>query len=545
MAIRNLTDTFASIGEFIQVYESALSKGGLFIESDRFKGDLAKEVKIDLVLPLGKRVGPLDAQVVHTTNKGDVGVRFPNISEEAKLNFRQLFEFVADVRDYLVSSGKYVTRTDFEAGMNQARADAAAYASQTGGAPIRRGRGIPVPDVRSIAPALNGAMNNRSLRDAMVQLAIEQVTGMLTVRYPDGRVRYGFWDRGGPVGWRTDPVTEDEVLGLLLYQAEQLTKEQIKESLAIMESNGSRQGEALVTMGIMTYPQLIMVLGKQNEFVLQRVMQDRQGKWSFHLLPSLPEQFLASPIKVPSLLFRALYSRARDMNSSELFELQNHLLDKYVSIEKETKQMVSEIKFQKKEAGLIEVIQASSWRVRELFSVSPLSRAMTSAVIWALDEMKLLAYEETEDLERYLARVGGRISRKKSQLQDNNFSVLELHWICLPDEVHDRYKRLKEEFKNDRYHDLSADQLSDLEQINVRLDDAFGQIETDRERRAYRAKVIEKDTIFQSAELLGNKGEMAIMRRDKREAMTCYAKATELMPNESKFKDGYRRAQAV
>ncbi len=379
----------------------------------------------------------------------------------------------------------------------------------------------------------------------MVQLAVEQVTGLLVLEYPDGRVRYGFWDKGGPVGWRTDPITEDEVLGILLYKAEQLTKEQVQTSLEVMENTGCRQGEALVQMGVMTYPQLIMVLGKQNEFVLQRVMKDREGTWEFYLLPALPEQFLASPIKVPSLLFRALYSRARDMHSSELYAMQKVVLDKYVSVHPDTRQLLDSIKFQKKEAGLVEVIQASSWRTRELFSVSPLSRAMTAAVLWALDEMRVLVYEETEDLERYLARVEGRITRKKTQLQDHHFAVLELHWVCLSDEVQTNYKRLKEEFKAERYHDLSPGLLEQIDLINVRLDEAFTAVENERERRIYRAKIIEKDSIQQSAELLGNKGEMAIMRHDRREAMTCFAKASELVPNEPKYRDGFRRAQGA
>jgi len=546
MAIRDLTYTFASLNEFLETYETGISNGGMFIGRDRFDGELAKELRLDLVLPTGRRVGPLHAQVVHVAPDGGVGVRLQDISEQVKAGFRQVFEFVADVRDYLVTSGQYVSRTDYDAGVQQAHSDAAARAGVApSGAPRRQGRGIAIPDLSSTSPALKGSMSDRSLRDAMVQLAVEQVTGLLTIRYPDDRVRYGYWDRGGPVAWRVDPLSEDEVLGVLLFRAGQLTKEQIAESLEIMETSGCRQGEALVQMGVMSYPQLIMVLGKQNEFVLQQVMQDRRGEWGFHLLPSLPEQFLASSIKVPSLLFRALYSHARDMNSSELLEMQKPLLDKYISFDPVATELLGDIKFQKKEAGLVDVIQASSWRVRELFSVSPLSRAMTAAVIWALDEMRLLAYEETEDLERYLARVGGRITRKKQQLGDTHFNVLELHWICLGPDIQDNYNRMKEEFKPSRFHDLPADLLSALDQINARIDEAFSEIESDRDRRTYRAKIVEKDMILQSAELLGNKGEMAIMRRDKREATTCFAKAAELIPNEPKFREGLRRSEGV
>jgi hypothetical protein len=545
MAKRHLTYSFGSLTEFITTYESAISKGGLFIDADRFEGELAAELKLDLVLPIIGRVGPLRAQVVHRAPDGGVGVRIPEMGEEAKQAFRKIFELVAEVRDYLVTTGQYISRADYDQAVQVAQRGAAQAGAGGGGRPRPASRGFPVPDMSSSESALQGSMSDRSLRDAMVQLAVEQVTGLMMIKYPDKSIRYGFWDRGGPVGWRTDPMAEDEVLGMLLFKAEQVTQEQIAQSLEIMEQTGSRQGEAFVQMGIMTYPQLIMVLGKQNEFVLQRVMQDRLGDWSFHLLPELPEQFLASAIKVPSLLFRALYSRARDLSSAELTTLLLPHLDQYLALDPASRQVISEIKFMKKERGLIDVIEGSSWRLRELYSVSPMSRAVTSAVIWALDEMGFLVFELTEDLERYLARVSGRISRKKSQLKDTHFGVLELHWICMDEDVGANYRRLKEEFKADRYHDLPEARLEDLGKINVRLDEAHAAVEAERARRIYRATVIEKDAITQSADLLGKKGEMAIMRQDKAEAISCFSKASELVPSEAKYRDGMRRSKGL
>jgi len=545
MATRHLTYTFGSLAEFITTYEGALSKGGLFIDADRYEGELAAELKLDLVVPLAGRVGPVLAQVVHRAPEGGVGVRIPEMGGEAKQSFRKIFELVAEVRDYLVTTGQYVSRADYDQAVQVAQRAALQAGTSGGGQARRTSRGFPVPDMSRTESALHGSMSDRSLRDAMVQLAVEKVTGLMTIKYPDKSIRYGFWDRGGPVGWRTDPMAEDEVLGVLLFKAEQITEEQIAQSLEIMEETGSRQGEAFVQMGIMTYPQLIMVLGKQNEFVLQRVMQDRQGDWTFHLLPELPEQFLASAIKVTSLLFRALYSRARDLSSAELTTLLLPHLDQYIALDKASRQVIAEIKFVKKERGLVEVIESSSWRLRELYSVSPMSRAVTSAVIWALDEMGFLVFELTEDLERYLARVSGRISRKQAQLKDTHFGVLELHWICLNEDVGVNYRRLKEEFKADRYHDLTDISLEDLGKINVRLDEAHAAVEAERSRRTYRATVIEKDAIVQSADLLGKKGEMAIMRQDKAEAISCFSKASELVPSEAKYRDGLRRSQGI
>jgi len=45
--------------------------------------------------------------------------------------------------------------------------------------------------------------------------------------------------------------------------------------------------------------------------------------------------------------------------------------------------------------------------------------------------------------------------------------------------------------------------------------------------------------------LLGKKGEMAIMRKDRREASSCFSKAVELVPGEPLYRDGLRRSSGV
>ena len=112
-------------------------------------------------------------------------------------------------------------------------------------------------------------------------------------------------------------ATADEFLRRLRASG-LLSKEQLAESLQHMEDRGCRQGEAFIEMGLMTFPQLVMVLGKQVEFILQQIMQERNAKWAFYPLDNLPEQFLPPPLRVPSLLYRGLVGHAKEMRGSEL-----------------------------------------------------------------------------------------------------------------------------------------------------------------------------------------------------------------------------------
>jgi hypothetical protein len=333
----------------------------MFIEPGGVDKDVANEFKLDLVIPIIGRHGPITAQVVHRGPDGSIGVHFPAIPGSVQQAIDSLLQFVEEVKTLLIAEGAVVDKATHAKVLGQlalaerATASGPAAAASTK-APKRAGRGIPIPDTSGESPTLSGSMSDRSLRDAMVGLAVEKSTGLLTVKYPSGVVRYGYWLRGGPVGWRSEPLNEDEVLGVLLYKAEQITKEQIAQSLEVMKRDGSRQGEALVDMGVLDFSKLIRVLGKQTEYILQRVMQDRNGEWSFHVLPRLPEQFLAPSAKVPALLFRALYGHAREMPTSELNDKIQPHMDRYLSIAGGAEHVFQELMLSKKEYGFVDVV---------------------------------------------------------------------------------------------------------------------------------------------------------------------------------------------
>ena len=390
-------------------------------------------------------------------------------------------------------------------------------------------------------------MSDRSFRDLVLQLAVDKLRGLVTVTYPDGRVRYGYWDRGGPVAWRTEPTQEGEVLGVLLYRSKQLTREQLAESLEMMEERNMRQGEALIEMGVMSFSQLIMVLGKQVDFILQEIMGERQGKWSFYSMDTLPEKFLPPPLRVPSLLYRGLFSHARSMRGSELQAVHSTRLNAYVSLSEDAKEVLGEIKFSASEARFLEVLQSTSWRLRELFSVSPLSKAVTAAMLWALEEMSFLEYQKSEHSKRTIARIAQRVrSKKKQAFRGSLFDVLEIHWICLPTEIDKAHKKLRAEFDLTKATvKLPPDVVSASKEIVSKLDEALETLKPEKSRREYRKKLIEPMMLNQSAELLSKKGEMAIMRKDRREACGCFAKALELVPGHPDFREGLRRSTAL
>ena len=565
MALRRVTRTFEDLATWFAEYPEGIGQGALLIPAGTVDGELAPEVRVDLIVPLIGRVGPITGQVVHRGADGSVALRLPKLDVEGRKKLAQIDRVIEEVREWLLSQGDLQVGSgeadDRDArieeleqdlqGARQLLAEAEELLDQvdeTGdGEPrARRGRGFRVPDLRGVPPTIGGSMTDRSLRDAMVQLAVDRVTGLLTVTQPDGTVRYGFWSKGGPVGWRTEPMREDEVLGVLLYRAKQVTKEQLQDSLQLMEQSGQRQGEAFIEMNVMTYPQLIMVLGKQVEYLLQRVMSQRVGEWTFHVLQKLPERFLPVPLPVPTLLFRALFQHMSSRPAEEIGTLLRPKLDRYLSFPTDVVDIITDMKLNKLERKLIQVMSADQWRTRELFSVSPLSRAKTTATLLALDDLGFLQFDEREDEEKVLARNVANIKRKRLQTASaSHFDILEVHWICLPHEVEQAHKRLTGHYDPARFANLPPESLKDLETIRERLDQAHAKLKPDRGRREYRRDIIEEDIIVQSAELLGKQGEMAIMRHDRRDATACYGKALELVPRNPAYRDGLQRATTL
>ncbi len=575
MPVRQATRRYADLGSFLAEYPTTLKVGALLLPAGLLDDDPAPEMKIDLVLPLLGRVGPIDGQVVARLPDGGVALRVAEIPPAVQAAVGQMLDIAEDVKKWLLQSGQLVGAgaaptvqappppvvrpeviEQLQARIRELEGRLGATPpgapAEAGGAEVSRGvpearpRGLPVPDMTGVAPVLSGPLADRSLRDAFIGLAVEKLTGLLTVKRPDGRTRWGFWSKGGPVGWRTEPVEEQEVLGMLLYKGGTITEQQLQESLVVMERTGSRQGEALIEMGLCTFPQLVILLQKQVDFVFQRVLREREGTWTFHVLDDLPERFLTPPLRVASILYRALLKHAKEMPAQDLATSLRPWLDHYVVLSPGVERTFEEMKLTSDEQQFVGIIQKTNYRLREIFSVSSLSRSQTAAAVWSMQDLNLLEFRpesdgirERERFERDLA-VRRAASRAKTL-----FERLDVHWICTTAEVEVGYKKLKEEWSLTRLARVGEAHRAAFEEINAAMDDAYKGLSTDAKRREYRATIIERMKIEQSAEMLSKQGEMAIMKAASRDALNCFSKALELVPGNAEYREGFARAQAI
>jgi hypothetical protein len=409
-----------------------------------------------------------------------------------------------------------------------------------------KARGVPIVDVSNFPAAMEGVTEGSGLLNGILDIASGGKTGLLTVHQDDGVVRYGYFSSGGPVAWAATPLQEREVLGMLLFKAGQITEEQLRESTDLMQSKGIRQGEAFIEMGVMSFSQLIMVLGKQCEFIFQQLIKNGNGAWTFHELPKLPEAFLPPPVRVATLLFRSKITEGKSLRGQQLADILKEYINSYVQLSPERKNLIGDLGLNSGERKLIELIADRTLRMRELFSMSPVSRQNTASIFFALIQLGLFTFGDRETHGRYLQRVGISVGKKKRQLiQCTHFDVLEVHWVSLPTEIDDAYRRLKEEYDLSTYDNLPEDLAEVITRISNRIDEAYEVLRDDLQRREYRKDLVEDFMILQSAELLSKKGEMSIMRKDRRMAVLCFSKALELQPRSAAYRTGLQRARSA
>ncbi len=578
MAVRTATRRWADLETFLREYPSTLKVQALVLPAACFAGDEpAPEIKVDLLLPLVGRVGPVAAQVIARMPDGGVATRLPEIPPPVETALRDLLGHVDTVKRWLVDTRQLVPPgapppaqgadpaelaalrarvRELEAALEAARtapapAAEALVSSAPADADVARPRGLVVPDVAQVAPIFSGKLGDESFRDALMVLAGEHATGLLTLDLvgQDGvrRTRWGFWHRGGPVGWRAEPIDEQEVLGVLLYRAGRVTQEQLEESLALMDARGCRQGEALVDMGVLPFAELVVLLQRQCDFVLQRVLREERGSWTFHALPELPERFLAPPLRVPGLLFRALVQTARGMAADEITAALRPWQQQFIYVTDGADVVLGEMKFGEAETQFLTLIREKPWRLREVFSVSNLSRGQTAVVLWCLAKLHLVEFRAEGAAARNAEEIARVLDQRARQVAAGSpFDRLGVHWICTAADVAAAWRAADAEFGPAsiaaRWGKENAERVG---QIHAAFRDAHAALAEDGRRRELRAALVPRTTLVESAELLSKKGGMAVMKGDAREGAECYAKAAELVPGEAEYREGLARARAL
>ena len=557
MAVRATTWDLSDLDVFLEQYETHLKNRTVVIPAEAVDGDeLSTQFQLDIVLPFSGRQGPVRCNVLRVLPDGSTAAQVQEWPDAVWQWVENVFETIERVKQHLLDGGDVVLPGEVpEPIIKEVYVDrpvAAPVETQvTEDAPVeerRRTFGYELPDVLDNEPLAMGSLEGRALRDFLVDASLAEHTGLLTIVQADGTTRYGFWQNGGPVGWRTEPLRESETLGGLLLSAQKVTQDQIDQAIDIMDSEGCKQGEAFVRMGLLRAGQIPLVLKRQCEFLLQVVLREHEGSWAFFPAAEFPQRFAIPPINVAQTLYNAMMQHSRNVTSDRLYAMLRPRLESRVRIRPVAEKVVRAFDFDDAEVKLLDLlITDKPMRVRKLFSITPLTKAGTAGTIWAMNEMGFIDFGEgAEDMAQKLRRITGPIQKKLSRIQEANvFDVLEVSWICTPDDVEKAWRKLRSRWDPEPLGEIPDELRAQLDQIAEHLDRAKATLDDAEQRAAARRSLVGDDMVAQAAAGLGKRGAALVAEKDKQGAIAAYLKALDLLPDDPGLAEGLETARGL
>ena len=310
---------YGDLFEFLEDYRTNISQLSYSVGMPTTPLEVGDDVVLQITVPVMDEVVAVHGRVM--APMGDrAGLQLNPDDGDGLPRLEGFYRFVGRLVESMLVSGRFKVTGQWASGAAPAGAPRAAAAPA----------GAPAPPSALDLPAasLNGTMGRKELTELFMQLYREKAMGVLQVQGPQG-LRRAWMKQGGIVAWESEPVIEEECLGVLLARAGKITEEQLKQTLQMMNETGMKQGECLIEMGVFTFPQVVMSLMTQVELITRNVFSEGTGTWSFHPMPALLQDFVTPPLKSPGFLFKFFKRHFSTMPADELTALEAPLMDRY------------------------------------------------------------------------------------------------------------------------------------------------------------------------------------------------------------------------
>jgi hypothetical protein len=494
------------------------------------------EVELQFSVPLLDGVVSLSGHVIAPMGQ-HAGVQLDLSVGDGMARLEGFYQFVGRFVESMLTSGRFQVTGQWAPG--------AVPVAGGAGAAGAGGSSEGVPESGSLGtPSLKGEVNEGELTELLMTLYREKLTGVLEIVGDEGR-RVGFVRKGGFMCWLSDPIIEDECLGVLLTQAKRLSPDQLRESLQMMSDTGTLQGECFIELGFLTFPQMVMSLMTQVEIITRNVFVTSSGKYAFYPRERLDRNFPNPPMKTPGFLLSYIKRVYASTSAEEVEAEYKPLLDQYSMLA--TDVSWDDMRLKKQEKALVGILQKKSYRFREIFSVSSMGRGQTLQILMALVRLGVIEFASQEDSAQVLGRLSEQLRGKATfQQTQHEFDLLEVHWTSCTPQVEEGYRKMHAEYEAfGRGLDLPEQAEAHRQEILANIERAYAALKQPSSRKEVRKKYYEPQQHEANAELMSKKADLLIVRNAWEEVLDQFERAIELMPTVAKYKADLKKATAL
>lgn len=385
--------------------------------------------------------------------------------------------------------------------------------------------------------------------DMLLSVSQGGMTGMMEIEVDETRAFRLLWDNGLLSDIRQKPRNAQDELGLMLFRADRISKQQLAMAAANADEANTTVARSLLDLGILEPEAIRKSLASRLTYLLQRVCDLRSGTVRLYGGSSLPAGFLPAPplrvhISSERVIFRRLFEELRQLPMSERDATQNDALDAYPEMLFAERDRVMRALTDTAQLELVEGLLRGRRRLREVFTESGLSHAETFALVHALHRMGLVRFDRslhhTIVRERYRENV---TVKYLSVHKASYFEVLNVHWSSYSDVIKRAYDELIEQFNPDDVPEHLEDEVSErVREIRDRVESAY-QVLAEREtRHAYRKRIMPEYKLAHAIPLFLKQAELAERRRQWQDARDSLLRVLEIDPDE---RDGLMRLTRI
>ncbi|MBX2810263.1 MAG: DUF4388 domain-containing protein [Myxococcales bacterium] len=378
--------------------------------------------------------------------------------------------------------------------------------------------------------------SNQSVFKLFYGLANSHFAGALQLQAPPvhGSI---YFHEGNITFVEMSPFDLSTSLGRMLIQQRKLSESALQTSLSEVQQTSRRLGEVLVARRLVPQESVVAALREQTRARVGQLLSLRSGKFVVEAQQTPPGQQTLVLTRSFNILAQHLRNQLEQLNSNEF---EHHLRPRYSAQLLGTPKLnnnVSWFGWTPKERRFVQSIAKGPTTLAETLRRSPLST--TGALRLISLGLVLGILQLQEDKESHPATSDWTkqnldlTAQHQLMLTQNHFEKIGTHWSTHHKRLKKAYEQTKAEFslKQSKYQGAPDNVVRLLKSITKTIEQSYALLSNTEKRIAYRQELFNHIDLEYAANMLREKGEVALLRGDHTAAIEDFEIAMELCPS--------------